>query len=568
MLALIPFIFILIEIKCQIAESESLLAEVFPRCISQFSDQNEYRTPYNLPGWIPLTNTTLFNLIPGLRDLCPKPWRYKSPKELENRGYTGLRYSYTGGGFVADLGYNATSARKVAKYLEKNVWIDSSTAVVFAELTVFEPATSLFSAVKYMYERFPSGGSHTDIRVDTLTLYYPTDPSFRSFFQVCQLLMMLLIFIFLLLQVISIYLNGRKYFARFWNWVELLFIIGATSAVVMFFFKEKYASNFVKRVQANPFETSNTDYIVLWADLETTLLSFVIFLVTIKLLSLLRFNRHICQMTGTLKRCAKHMVSFSFIFIGLILAFTQLVILVFGRNIEVYSSFYNSLRSLLLMLVGGRMYLNEAANVNPVLGRLFAFFYMLCMLVTIMNMFCAILCDSHEEVKDLQGEEFADAELGEFMNDYLHNWINSIWNSTMEFFKERKSRLIGKHDVEQKYLRDEDEDEEEEDDYDYDNDNDDHEHEHEHDHDEDDDVDLMQEKRKSLLATLAEEEHASDHDDEKELLTITQSLSESLSSLRTISKDDEYVMVDEPLEYKWKPTSDHEKEVRTIWSGL
>ena len=64
---------------------------------------------------------------------------------------------FDGGGYVAELGYNSLSAINVIKVLEENRWIDNQTAAVFVEFTVFEPSSSLFSAIKLLFERSPIG---------------------------------------------------------------------------------------------------------------------------------------------------------------------------------------------------------------------------------------------------------------------------------------------------------------------------------------------------------------------------------------------------------------------------
>lgn len=401
--------------------AEPVLAASFARCLPVYSDKDEDKTRYNQPGWIPVENTSQFQTIFQLHHLCPKPWRYRDAESMKTLSNVGLKDEYDGGGFVADLGYNAKSAMGVLTKLEANNWINDKTVAVFVEFTVFEPASALFSAVRYLYERFPTGGANTVTKIRTLTLYSPPDPTYGSFFQVCQLLLMLVILFFFLAEVGRLYRQKCSYFKHFWNWIEILQIISAVSTVVMFFFKEKYTSEFVKRVRENPFETSSTDYIVLWSDMEVYLLALVLFLVTLKFLRLIRFNRHVCQMTGTIKLSVEHVISFFIVFLAVILAYTQLGWLVFGASLAPYSSFYESVSSLLQMIVGGKMYFYEIRSVNFLLGPLFIFVYVLSMAMILLNMFLAILNDSYEHVKDTHGDDFPDARLGDFMSDYIQD---------------------------------------------------------------------------------------------------------------------------------------------------
>lgn len=410
------------------------LAHQFQRCLSAFADEVAYSAPYNKPGWITQDNSSQLISFFELLNLCPKPWRYRTAENLSTLSVLGLQSSYGGGGFVADLGYNARSALNVLDDLERNNWINDLTAAVFVEFTVHQPATALFSVIKYLFERLPTGGYNAVAKITTLTLYASPDPTFKSFYQLCQLLLMLIILFFFFAEIGKLYRQKCAYFTQFWNWLELFQIFGTIAAIVMFFFKEMYTSMFVERVQANPFETSSTDYIVLWSDFEIYLLAFVIFIVTMKFLRLIRFNRHICQMIATIQKSIDHLVSFFFVFVGIILAYTQLGVLVFGANVPAYSSFFQAMRAVCQMILGGATHFHVLRDTSRFVGPLFVFCYMLSMSMIMLNMFLAILNDSYEEVKDIEGDSFADAELGEFMKSYIITKAGYLGKDLVGFF--------------------------------------------------------------------------------------------------------------------------------------
>ena len=142
-------------------------------------------SPYNRPGWDPVQNATIFYNDFELERECPRPWRYRTTEDLNLRSFGGVSATFIGGGFIADLGYNARSALKVITMLRDDEWIDNKTAAVFVEFTIFEPTSSLFSAVKLLFERSPTGGSLTTAAIKTLSLYASPDPNSRSLFQIC-----------------------------------------------------------------------------------------------------------------------------------------------------------------------------------------------------------------------------------------------------------------------------------------------------------------------------------------------------------------------------------------------
>lgn len=417
------------------------LRESFTRCIPSYSSKKEYKTRYNLPEWIPVTNMSHNQSVFELERMCPKPWRYRSSGDLDTLSSEGFYSTYNGGGFVADLGYNINSALKVINELQENNWIDEFSVAVFIEFTIFNPSSSLFSVTKCLYERSPTGGVAFSRSVKTLTLYHASSNNYQKFVEVCQLLFMVIIVFFVINEAYKIYKKKNKYFRGFWNWVELLQILTAFSSVVIYFLKAKYTSSFVKKVRNNPFETSSADYIVLWSMVEIYVLSFLIFIVTMKFLRLIRFNRHVCQMMGTLARAVRPLVSYFVVFVSAVLAYTQLAFLLFSSTMRPYSSFFNSLRAILQMLLGGKMFFYEIKSVNGLLGPLFVFLYMFTITFILLNMFLAILNESYWEVVDSPENDFNNADLGHFMIAYISRNVRLLGR---RFVKSLKKRFRGK----------------------------------------------------------------------------------------------------------------------------
>jgi len=408
----------LLENPCQVATKYLPLDGMFRRCIPAYSAHDEDTSRYNLPGWIPVSNISKYHSMYDVLRLCPKPWRYNSSLELNTLSYYGKHARYDGGGYIADLGYDSRTASRVVINLKSNDWIDERTAAILIEFTIFQPSTLLFSVGKLLYEVYPTGKPVSQARFDTLSIYGTSNPSIRSFFVACQIILLLLIAYFLLLEVVKIYRQSCSYFRSFWNWTNLLQLIFATTTIAFFFFKEKYVSSFVKQVQENPFETASADYVLFWSDMEMIVLSVVVFIVTVKFLRIIRFNRHVCQMVSSLKLSAPHISSYSVLFFVNILSFALFGVLVFGNDMESYHSLVEALVTLIQKFLGGDLHFYDLQSSNRILGPIFVFGYMLSMGFILINMFVAILNESYESVKELSGGKFADAELGTFIKQY------------------------------------------------------------------------------------------------------------------------------------------------------
>ena len=368
-----------------------------------------------MPKWIPVINESAFQLHFERFFLCPRPWRYETAEELQTLSFQGLTSTYSGGGYIADLGYNTEDAHQVIDILESNDWINNMTAVVFIELTVYEPATSLFSAIKFLFERFPNGGTNAITQFKTLIIYSPQDPHFRRLYETCQFLFMLIILFCVSLEVMKIYTRGCEYFKDPWSWLEIVLLASSVFSLGVFFLIESSTSKFIKKVKKNPFQSWSTDSIALWSDLEVTLLSFVMFLVTMKLLRIIRFNPHIIQMRMTLSIAAKYFWSFTVVFMTIILAYVTLTTLTFGRNVDEYRSFLRSFSSILLMLVGAKAPFYELQTISIFIGPFFVFAYMVTIVMIFLNMFLAILNEAYTESREIGQEGLADVAISNLL---------------------------------------------------------------------------------------------------------------------------------------------------------
>ena len=346
---------------------------------------------------------------------------------------------------MAVLGYNSLTASKATADLSKNNWIDDRTAAVFVEFNMYEPSTSFFNSLKYVYERFPSGGRSTVVKSRTLTLYSHADPRFQLFYKTCHLIFMIVMLLSFAVEFSRMCRQRGAYFKQFWNWCNLILLLSTISSTVMFFFKEYFTSRFVKKVQENPFKTWSMDSIILWADLEDYLLSFVIFLVTLKMLALLRFNPHIVQMRTTLHLASTHLLSFGAVYVVMVLAYVQLGTLLFGSTVASCSSFFQSLRTVLQMMIGGKAPFFKMQITDSVLGPLFVFIYTMSMIWVLLSMFVAILNDSYTDSREMGLDHLEDIKLANFMKQELKDGCRNLKLTIGSLFCWRDSR--GKYRV-------------------------------------------------------------------------------------------------------------------------
>jgi len=99
-------------------------------------------------------------------------------------------------------------------------------------------------------------------------------------------------------------------------------------------------------------EYSNFALFGYYDEVQWYIIGLVVFLCNIKFLRLLRFNKHLAHFAGTLSHSSKDLVSFSFSFAVLFLAFSSCIYLLSSTEIEAYSTFIGVMESLFSMLIG------------------------------------------------------------------------------------------------------------------------------------------------------------------------------------------------------------------------
>lgn len=389
--------------------------EVITHCNDFYSFDEEDRTNLNLPGWRPYTGSVEWA---NLSDLCPAPWRYVPTESLQNSPSWGLFHVYDGGGYVANLGYSIRPAKLVISNLRKHGWIDRQTRAIMLQFSIYNPNTGYISIATYHYEILPTGYGNPFPVIDTLLLT-STQTGFYQFYLICQLLFIIMVALFVLKEVFKIYRRKCAYFRDAWNWVELLQITSSFLVVVFYVIRSKMVLNSAIKVKENPFVPVSFRKAISWSHAENAVLSIAVFIATVKLLRMIRFNPHISIMMTSFRVSRELLLSYSVIFSIIILSYAQLGTLSFGSDMPRYSSFQRTLFSELLMCLGGKMDLSELRRVNRVLGPLFGFSFIMLMSFIFVNFFVAILNDSYEDVKDNTDKQSKEFEMADFILDRL-----------------------------------------------------------------------------------------------------------------------------------------------------
>lgn len=352
---------------------------------------------------------------------CPTRWQYHNLLELRGFPYWGMMNFYSGGGFPADLGYDYNTALTVVADTNSHNWLDAQSRAVFVEFTIYNANVNLFASAFLFMEFLPNGGAFPTASFVVSRLYSYVGP-FAKLILAMEVFMLLFMFYFMYREVKLMYKQGREYFHGFWNWLELLLILLEFIMVILFFARIwETDKNFIK-LHHNPKDFVSFQYAAAADQTLTYVIGLLVFLVTLRFLKLLRFNKKMAFIGVTISIIAKpiglFMISFSIIFF----AYNCFGVLIFGHNSAAYKDNLSAAVTQMRILLGDFDYYSLTA-VQPIFGPIYFFTYMYLIVFFLMNMFVAIINDSFNDVKELEDELSNEYEMVDFIMGRLKNQL-------------------------------------------------------------------------------------------------------------------------------------------------
>lgn len=317
---------------------------------------------------------------------------------------------YGEGGYLAELGYDKATALKVISELKLFDWIDRFTSAIIVEFTVFNSQVNLFGVIWIPIEFSPSGHVVSDPVIRGIHVY-EIGGGYSAVTVVCQLLLVVYIIYFVVKETSKMIAGVRMYFAQFLNWVELTQTLTVIGFVVTHIFKQAELFYNTEKLRNNTFQFISFDKGAFLEDLETVLISLLMFLNTLKLLYLLKFNPHVRHLFYVMKGSARELVNCSVAFTLFMFACIHVGYFLFGSELYPFSSPVITLQSLLVEgVLGGRFdYFNDCCTVT---GPVYVTALKLGLNLIFINVFVSVLVYNYGNIRDLTRGKF---NLGNFI---------------------------------------------------------------------------------------------------------------------------------------------------------
>jgi len=131
------------------------------------------------------------------------------------------------------------------------------------------------------------------------------------------------------------------------------------------------------------------------------------------------------QLASTLSECGGDIIGFTVMFFIVFFAFAQLGYLLFGSQVEDFSTFDSAIFTLLRTILGDFDF-NSIEQANRILGPIFFLCYVFFVFFVLLNMFLAIINDTYSEVKAEIQNQHNDFEISDYFKRGYNNMLGKV----------------------------------------------------------------------------------------------------------------------------------------------
>lgn len=325
-------------------------------------------------------------------------WDYHTEKEMRGSSHWGLLTTYSGAGYYQDLNRTKEESRAIIRELMSNLWLDRGTRALFIDFSTYNANINMFCVVRLVVEFPATGGAIPSYQIRTVRLIrYITAWDF--FILACELIFCLFILYYIVEEILEIRIHKFSYFKSIWNILDIVIILLAVIAIIFNIFRTVKVDNLLGHLLANPDIYADFEFLAFWQTQYNNMNAVNLFFAWIKIFKYISFNKTMTQLSSTLGRCAKDIVGFAIMFFIVFFAYAQLGYLLFGTEVEAFSTFAKCIFTQFRIILGDFDY-DAIDRANRVLGPIYFITYVFFVFFVLLNMFLAIINDTYSEVKE------------------------------------------------------------------------------------------------------------------------------------------------------------------------
>uniref|UniRef100_A0A8C0GKI8 Polycystin 2 like 1, transient receptor potential cation channel n=1 Tax=Chelonoidis abingdonii TaxID=106734 RepID=A0A8C0GKI8_CHEAB len=370
-------------------------------CYDVYSEDKEERVP--------------FGLINGTA------WRYHSEEELGGSSHWGRLTSYSGGGYYIDLKLTQEESAEALRVLKEKLWLDRGTRVIFIDFSVYNANINLFCVLRLVVEFPATGGAIPSWQIRTVKLirYVST---WDFFIVACEIIFCIFIFYYVVEEILELRIHRLQYFTSVWNILDVVVILLSIVAIVFHIFRTIEVNRLMGELLRHPDIYADFEFLAFWQTQYNNMNAVNLFFAWIKIFKYISFNKTMTQLSSTLARCAKDILGFAIMFFIVFFAYAQLGYLLFGTQVENFSTFIKCIFTQFRIILGDFDY-NAIDNANRVLGPIYFVTYVFFVFFVLLNMFLAIINDTYSEVKEELSNQKNELQLSDILKQGYHKTL-------------------------------------------------------------------------------------------------------------------------------------------------
>ncbi|XP_010751587.2 polycystin-2 isoform X2 [Larimichthys crocea] len=337
------------------------------------------------------------------------PWVYATESEMNGSSYWGQVSKYGGGGYYQDLSRTKEESTVQLQFLKDHLWLDRGTRAVFLDFSVYNGNINLFCIARLLVEFPATGGVVTSWQFQTVRLIRYVS-SWDYFVGLCEVAFCLFVLYYVVEEVLEIHIHRLHYFKSLWNCLDVLLVVLSVVAIIMNITRTAMVGNLLKGLLENHSAHPSFESLANLQVQFNNVAAIIVFFSWVKLFKFINFNKTMSQLSSTMSRCAKDLVGFAIMFFIIFLAYAQLAYLVFGTQVNDFSTFQASIFTQFRIILGDFDF-SEIEEANPVLGPIYFTTFVFFIFFILMNMFLAIINDTYSEVKADMSQQRSEMEM-------------------------------------------------------------------------------------------------------------------------------------------------------------
>ena len=270
----------------------------------------------------------------------------------------------------------------------------------------------MFGVVLLLAEFVPGGGIYTTFKFQGLNLLRYHGGGGVALL-VCELIFLVFIGFFARREYAKIKKEGREYFSISWNFLEIMVIVLSVVAILLYLVKTAYVYWLLDLLAKSKGRRNiRMQSLGSFDKTLTQMIGLLMFIATLKMLRLLRFNKRIGYLGATLKLAGPEILGFLFVLLISILSFVSLFYLIARSTSQDFSTFVKTVETAFFII--DEKFQDVCRN-NQILGPLAYFAYTFIMFFIVFPYLVAIVCSAFNRIKTDTSNQPNDYEVVDYM---------------------------------------------------------------------------------------------------------------------------------------------------------